>query len=161
MERNAIFMQEDEDLLLHDITLIPKIINLISDTKCPKREYLFGIISYYTTLNFRHKRTLELDKTKEFILENKDTICADDYLTRWASYFNETYELVFQSKNITREIAEKYGWAILKGLTGYADLTPAKQIDNSTWEIVYLAPSVKPFIHIDIKTGNFEYKGYK
>jgi len=50
---NAVFMSQDEDLLLHDIQLIPKIIQLIADLNCPKREYLFGIISYYTTLNFR------------------------------------------------------------------------------------------------------------
>lgn len=158
---NAVFLDQDEDLLLHDIDLLPTIIQLIADNNCPKRELLFYIVSYYTTLNFRHKRDKEISRTKEIISENIATIKNNTFLTRWAQYFDDTFKLVFNSKNITKDDAEKFGYAILKGLSGVGDLTPAKQIDNYTWEIIYLASSLKPFIQIDIKTGNFKYMGYK
>lgn len=160
-DENAIFMSQDEDLLLHDIELLPHIIKLIADLNCPKREYLVGIISYYTTLNFRHKRTTELNLTREIISHNKSIIAGNLSLESWAKYVQDSFELITNNKNITKVIAEKYGWAILKGPNGYADLTPAKLIDDSTWEIIYLAPSVKPYIHINIKSGEYKYMGYK
>ncbi len=160
-DENAIFMEQDEDLLLHDTDLLPTIIDLITDLDCPKRKYLYLIIADFTLSNFRHKRLIELQRTAQYIEQFREKIANDDYLSGWAHYFNDTTALLSHSKNIDQATANKYGWALLKGLTGTARISPAQKIEDRTWEVIYLAPSVRPYIHIDSISGDYQYMGYK
>lgn len=48
-------MEQDEDLLLHDINYMPVLLEFIRDSSCPKSEYILRIVGYFGQLCLLHK----------------------------------------------------------------------------------------------------------
>jgi hypothetical protein len=60
-------MEQDEDLLLHDIKYMPVLLECIRDAGCPKSDYIFSIVAYFGQLRLLHKITEEAAALSEAI----------------------------------------------------------------------------------------------
>jgi hypothetical protein len=54
-DENVELMEQDEDLLLHDIKYMPQLLECLRDAGCPKAEDIFNIVSYFGQLRLLHK----------------------------------------------------------------------------------------------------------
>lgn len=48
-------MEQDEDLLLHDVKYMPVLLACVRDQDCPKSGYIFGIIAHFGQLRLLHR----------------------------------------------------------------------------------------------------------
>lgn len=48
-------LEQDEDLLLHDVKYIPVLLECVRDQDCPKSDYIFSIIAYFGQLRLLHR----------------------------------------------------------------------------------------------------------
>ncbi|WP_323000696.1 hypothetical protein [Denitromonas sp.] len=60
-------MEQDEDLLLHDIKYMPVLLECIRDARSPKSDYIFNIVAYFGQLRLLHKVTDEAAALSEEI----------------------------------------------------------------------------------------------
>jgi len=58
-DEDRLFLDQDEDLILHSPQYIPILIELACDDSCPKKSYCFSILQYYSAIQLSH-RTKEL-----------------------------------------------------------------------------------------------------
>jgi hypothetical protein len=61
-------MEQDEDLLLHDVEYMPVLLEFIRDISCPKSDYVFGIVGHFGQLRLLHKLAEESEALSEEIL---------------------------------------------------------------------------------------------
>jgi hypothetical protein len=108
-----IFMEQDEDLILHQAELVPILMELSADDECPKREYCFSILCFYTQWLFCHRNTIEIEEVYLNILKYGGPM--NEVLKNWRDDFLYHRELLNKPRPISDNEADMIASALSSG----------------------------------------------
>lgn len=77
-DENAILMEQDEDLLFHDMMWNEIVFPFMFDKNCIKRECIISNLKGYIREIFSRKKSLsDLEKIQELFINNMQTYCSE------------------------------------------------------------------------------------
>jgi len=159
---DLIIMEQDEDLLFHDIEWTKHVLPFVFDKECIKREYIVGNFSDFIRQCFLLRKENEIKQIQSlfipgltaFYLETTDKLignCIDYFLS---------CKLIFDTpKQANIEQVKHVGKLLLNGLTNVAKINEPTITVSGNYQITSTS-SVICHICIDRKTGNYKYNGY-
>lgn len=76
-DENAILLEQDEDLLFHDMVWTEMVFLFMFDENCIKREYIIVNLKNYIREIFSRKKSLsDLEKIQELFINDMQTYCS-------------------------------------------------------------------------------------
>jgi len=130
-------MEQDEDLLLHDVRYMPVLLECARDPDCPKSVYIFNIISYCGQLRLLHKvleetRSLSETISTQLLLPGGERLAELQYLISAA-------ELLASPREISIEAADRLAYDLLVRNTARTLSFTGSVVDEYR-EYTYAAP---------------------
>ncbi|MGI8982503.1 MAG: hypothetical protein ACR2FY_24995 [Pirellulaceae bacterium] len=95
---DLVFIEQDEDLILHDTKYVPLLLEFASDPSCPKGGYSLGILEDFGKLQLRHRT----DETLEIAAHARRYLNASEgEVKAWATDFVRAFEMLVTPKAIS------------------------------------------------------------
>lgn len=159
---DLILMEQDEDLLFHDIAWTQIIFPFMLDKNCIKREYIISNFLDFIREVFLHRKEIEIEqinsifiaRLKTFHLETNDTLignCID--------YFSSCKLIFDNPKQVDIEQVKHIGKLLLNGLTNVSKINEPTITESGNYQITSTS-SVTYHVCINRKTGKYKYNGY-
>jgi len=114
-DEDLYFIEQDEDLVLHQPKYIPILIELASDQVCPKGDYCLSILSYYTQLLLANRMLEELTEVEKQINEYARPM--PEKINKWKSNFLLLNDLIKTPREITESEADDVAFRLAVGNT--------------------------------------------
>lgn len=130
-------IEQDEDLLLHDIKYMPVLLECVRDQSCPKSDYIFGIIAYFGQLRLLHRLTDEVAKlcreiSRQLLLVGGERLSELRYIVLACN------QLV-SPKSLSQDEADELAFDLLIRHTARSLTVTGKTVDGHR-EYTYTAP---------------------
>ena len=150
-DENLYFIDQDEDLILHEPQYVPVLIELAADVKCPKSGYALSILSYYSQslVLFRDIKVAgEIDRLIETSPHRGSPRIAD-----WVSFFRSIYERLVRPRRLSSADMELLAESLLCGETGSGNFTRTGEKVGDFHEFLYYSDSYRGYVYINPETG--------
>ncbi|MGZ3864785.1 MAG: hypothetical protein ACXVPN_16045 [Bacteroidia bacterium] len=146
------FLDQDEDLILHSPLYIPILIELASDMNCPKTDYCFSILQYYSAIQLSH-RTKELADIVSHLRQSSVTSSRD--LENWRTKYISISDLVSNPKRLSEKEAEEIAYFLTVGDFSTRDFKKLGTLESGVIEFVASTISYKEYFYIHLETSKW------
>ena len=160
---DLILMEQDEDLLFHDIEWTEVVFPFMFDEKCVKREYIIHTFIDYMREIFLHRKANEIEQMQKlFIYDMTDyySVTCDSLIGDCVSYYFSCKQIFENPLNPNFEQVKHIGKILLNGLTNTAKINEPTISTTGNYQITSTS-SVVCHLCIDKVTGHYKYNGYK
>lgn len=157
---DAEFMQQDEDLILHDWKFAEIIFTLAADPNCPKAEYILDIWDRFTQHNIVHQVSSDL-KAAQHCLFLAEKYKKNSGIKRWIADQTARLRCVSGMGITDRAAALSMGNILLNGRARSCPINVFRESKNAF--LVQLSVphgTHKEWLLIDRATGRFRYSRY-
>jgi hypothetical protein len=153
-DEELLFLQQDEDLVLHESEFITVLIELSADESCPKKEFCLSILYYYIQILFCHRNIGELEECYQNMMKYKGQLTS--HLDRWQKDFFILKRILNDPHPVSSEEADKIA-TLLCGVRTVEDFDTGATITTSAdWQV--FDPSIVIRKLKDIKLDYYQYQ---
>ncbi len=154
---DAEFMQQDDDLVLHDWAWSELLIQLIADPSCPRADEILHIWDEFTRHNTVHQRPADIDAAQKAV-RYAATFVGHAGLEKWVSDQTTRLRYVRGIGAVSTAEALRMGDVLLNGATRSCIISIRDETPR-TLEVEMAVPHGKhrEWLSIDKATGNFRY----
>jgi hypothetical protein len=157
---DAEFMQQDEDLVLHDWKFAETLLDLAADPSCPKAEYILDIWDYFTRHHTVHQVSTDLEAARRSLaLAEKYPDCSG--IVQWIADQTARLDCVAGLGSMDEAKALWMGDLLLNGRSRSCPISIARKTD-SDFLVQLSVPNGKhkEWLLIDRETGRFHFSRY-
>jgi hypothetical protein len=151
-DEDKLFLDQDEDLILHSTHYIPILIELARDHSCPKKDYCFSILQYYSTIQLSH-RTKELTNIVSHLRQSSGTSNSD--LESWRAKYLSISDLVSGPRPVTEKVAEEIAQFLTVGDFSRRDFKKLGILSSGFIEFLASTSSYKEYFYINPETSKW------
>ena len=158
-----ILMEQDEDLLFHNIEWTEIVFPFMFDTKCVKREYIISNFLDFIRQMFLHRKSQEIEQIQKWFIDDMTAYCSvtgDSSIGDCVSYYFSCKQIFDNPLNPNFEQVKHIGKLLLNGLTNVAKINEPTISASGNYQIT-LTSSVVCHLCVDKVTGHYKYNGYK
>ncbi len=148
-DEDKFFLDQDEDLILHSPQYIPILIELACDDICPKKDYCFSILQYYSAIQLSH-RTKELADIVSHLRQSSVTSNPD--LENWRTKYLSISDLVSAPRPVTEKAAEEIAQFLTVGDFSRRDFKKLGTLSSGFIEFLASTSSYKEYFYINPQT---------
>ena len=160
---DLILMEQDEDLLFHDIEWTEVVFPFMFDEKCVKREYIISNFLDYMREIFLHRKANEIEQVQKLFIDDMTayySLTGDSLIGDCVSYYFSCKQIFDNPSNPNFEQVKHIGKLLLNGLTNLAKINEPTISTSGNYQITS-ASSIMRHICVDRQTGHYKYNGYK
>jgi hypothetical protein len=157
-DEEYIFIQQDEDLILHDSKYVSVLLELAADKNCPKTDYCFSILMHYTHLKLATRNSSELELIERNIQAYNGQLPQN--IEKWKELFSYLYNFIKNPQTITESVAESIAYNLTVGDFSLRDFAKLGYIDSNVIEYLASTSSYKEYFYIDLRTSNWRSSKY-
>jgi hypothetical protein len=151
-DEDKVFLDQDEDLILHSPKYVPILIELACDDNCPKRSYCLSILQYYSAIQLSH-RTKELADIVAHLRQNSVTTNLD--LESWREKYLAISDLVSTPRSVTERMAEEIAQFLTVGDFSRRDFKKLGTLSSGFIEFLASTGSYKEYFYISPETSEW------
>jgi hypothetical protein len=151
-DQDKLFLDQDEDLILHSPEYIPILIELACDSSCPKKDYCFAILQYYFAIELSH-RTKELINIVLHLRQTSVTSNRD--FESWKAKYLSISELVSAPRPVTEKVAEEIAQFLTVGDFSRRDFEKLGILSSGFIEFLASTSSYKEYFYINPETSKW------
>ncbi len=154
---DVIFIEQDEDLILHDEKFVPALMELASDILCPKSDYCLSILTHFTQIALA-RRTSNLPEIEMYINQYSGPLLHD--VANWKSLFLYLHNFITNPQEISEATADNIAFHLTVG--NYCSRNFEKLGRIESYAIEYLASTIsyKEYFYIDLRTAYWRSSKY-
>lgn len=160
---DLILLEQDEDLLFHDIEWTEVVLPFIFDKKCIKREYILNNFLGYIREVFLYRKTKEIEQIQKLFIDDMTThysISGDSLIGNGIDYYFSCKRIFYHPLEPNIEQAKHIAKLLLNGLTNTSKINEPTISTSGNYQITSTS-SVVCHLCIDKVTGHYKYNGYK
>lgn len=152
-DESLYFIEQDEDLVLHDERYVRVLMELSADATCPKNDFALSVLSYYSQLVILKRKRHEADRIARSIADSPHR--SHERLCCWVTYFGRVHDRLIRPRPLTDEEMNSLARDLLVGLCCDRDLEKAGCIVSSYHEYSCQTESYRELVHIDPTSGDW------
>ena len=157
--RPSDFIEQDEDLVLHDVQYVAVMIELAADANCPKNEDVLSTLSNYSQLTVLFR---EVDVATAITkLLDSSPHRNNPRISRWANYFRSIYDRLVQPRSLSDAEMKTLAKQLLNGQYSLRSFERTGRIVNRFHEFVAYTDSYRGYVYINPNTGKWQQSRYK
>ena len=148
------FIEQDEDLILHQPHYIPILIELAADENCPKQKFCEAILEYYIQQQLLYRR---IDSVKQILKRTKEAkkIIQSEWLKKWYDNLLKNTTLLQSPRTLSIDECEELAYALSIGDYCKRHFLKSRTLPNGTIEFLASTTSFKLFFYINPTNGNW------
>lgn len=150
-DKHISFIEQDEDLILHDSKYTTILMELASDINCPKNDYCLSILTYFTQIQLAGRETSDLAKIEKHIEEYNKTIPIN--VEKWKAIFLYLYNFIKSPQPISESIADDIAYSLTVGEYCLRDFKKLGFIDSGVIEYLASTPCYREYFYIELETS--------
>lgn len=158
-DKNALFLEQDEDLILHDVAYAPILVELAADNACPKQEYAASILSYFSQLTLLHRNRSDADVLAA--LAGSANVEEAPLVQRWREWYLWLYDRLIHPRTFATDESDRAAWLLGVGDYCYRDFTATGRKINGYTEYLASTSSFRLYIYVGGISGSWQTSGYK
>ncbi|MFF2555511.1 hypothetical protein ACFVUS_31205 [Nocardia sp. NPDC058058] len=108
---DAVLMEQDEDLLLHDPAGLPLLLDAAGDANCPKRSYCAAVLCDYSRRVVGWRVAQEYSALQAAATRASDS--RDGWVRWWSEYVSRLFSYVTDARPVNRAEAERMATDLL------------------------------------------------
>lgn len=155
---NVVFIDQDEDLVLHDVEYIQILMELASDTNCPKNNYCLNTLQHFTQVHLARRNTSEIFEIENCISQYDGMISQE--VEKWKGMFFYLLDLIRNPQQIDEQVAEGVAHYLTVGDFTIRHFQKLRTISENIVEYLASTESYKEYIYIDLKTAFWQVSKY-
>lgn len=145
------FVEQDEDLALHQNEYIPKLLELASDINCPKAEYCLSILTNYSRLILANRQVEDVLVTLDHLKKVQFEL---SYQVRnWKNTFLFLADILLTPRPISPEEADKIGWRLTVGEFCSREFKKSRMFNSGVVEYRASTSSYIEYLYINLQTS--------
>jgi hypothetical protein len=152
------FIEQDEDLILHAIKYITVLIELASDSNCPKNDYCLSILTHFSQQKLVRRESSDVGKIEKQIEEYHKQL--PPKVEKWKSDFLYLSNFIKKPQTITEPIADKIAFNLTVGDYCIGDFKKLGIIEPGVIEYLASTISYKEYFYIELKTSYWRSSKY-
>jgi hypothetical protein len=157
-DENLYFIEQDEDLILHDAKYVPVLMELAADAKCPKNDDTLSVLSYFSQLTVLFKQTNTANKIAEHIATSPHR--NDPRIAQWIGYFRCIYDRLVHPCSMTDADMESFAKQLLNGQYAYRRFERTGHTLEGFHEFTCYTESYRGYVYINPNTGRWQQSRY-
>lgn len=150
-DEQTIFIEQDEDLILHDSKYITILMELASDLDCPKNDYCLSILTYFTQIKLASRENSDLSKIETHIGEYNKPISIN--VEKWKTMFLYLYNFIKNPQPIAEALADDIAYNLIVGEYCVRDFKKLGFIYPGVIEYLASTSSYKEYLYIKLETS--------
>jgi hypothetical protein len=158
-DENIFFIDQDEDLILHDPRYVPILLELAADESCVKAEYAKNILAYFVQLVFLYRHSQIIADIAEKI-QNTD-VKLEPRVREFMDYFNRLHDCFVSPHEMNAEEMKLLAHDLLNGLACRRQFESTANRVNGYHEFVCSTQSYRAYVYIDPSTGHWQQSSSK
>ena len=144
------FIEQDEDLALHDARYVSILLELAADDSCPKNDYALSILTYFSQLALLSRRT----ETVELISRTAAaSVKSNPKIEDWKRYFQQVRERLINPKPLDASEIEMLAKQLLVGIATTRDFKTTGHVVDGYAEFMCYTESYAGYVYIHPETG--------
>jgi hypothetical protein len=145
-------IEQDEDLLLHDLRYMQVLAECVRDAACPKSEYIISIIGSFCQLRLLHRRVQEAHAVVETIRVHLGFLGGERLVE--LGYLLPVYEQLVSPKAMSHTEADNLAHDLLIRHSARSLVVEPELAGHRvyTYDVPY-----KPFFYVALSTGTWRY----
>jgi len=154
-DERLLFIEQDEDLILHELRYVPILLELARDRHCPKRDYALNIIHYYSQLTVLLQDRALARAIVGFAdsVERED----DDGVRRWVTFFRRIFSQLTAPHTLDDDSAMELASDLLAGPYSSRSLERTGRVLSGFTEIRAYCGSYEAFLYVHLQRGIWRY----
>lgn len=155
-DEGLLLMEQDEEVLLHDIAYVPVLLELAGDDGCPKQEYVF-----YILCDFIRGLALARSAAGVDMLEKAYSYVSEPVVglvRQWHEYVGRLLSYARPSGRVDRVKAVRMAADLLRGAGNRIGAVVESKADTSGWRRFTLRTGVVEHLEVCAATGEYRYK---
>lgn len=152
-------IEQDEDLLLHDTSYLPILLEFGADPACPKQDYAVAIAYYYSQLRVLQKDRAQADAISQMAAASP--FIRAPLVAAWLADFQWIYDRLVHPRALTNDEAERLAWGLLVGTYCQRGLERTHRRVDGYDEFFCFTTSFRAYLYINTRSGDWHYADYK
>jgi hypothetical protein len=157
-DENLHFIEQDEDLVLHDAKYVPVLIELAADANCPKNDYTLSILSYFSQLTVLFKLADTANEIAAHIAASPHR--SEPRLDKWIEYFRSIYDRLLHPCSMMDSDMESFAKQLLNGQYAHRRFERTGRVVDGFHEFTCYTDSYRGYVYIDPNTGRWQQSRY-
>ena len=157
-DENLYFIEQDEDLVLHDEKYVPVLIELAADANCPKNDDALSILSYFSQLTLLFKQNVIADQIAEHIATSPYR--SDPRIAAWINYYGCIYDRLARPSAISDAAMVTFAKQLLNGQYAYRQFERTGHVLDGFHEFTCYTRSYRGYVYINPNTGRWQQSRY-
>ncbi len=160
---DLILMEQDEDLLFHDIEWTEIVFPFMFDVKCSKRNSIIRNFEDFIREMFLHRKAQEIEQIQKLFIHDMVvhySATNDRLIGDCIDYFLSCKTIFDTPQKATVEKVKHIGKLLLNGLTNVSKINEPTILANGSFQITSTS-SVTCYLCVDSQTGQYKYNGYR
>jgi hypothetical protein len=149
--QNVVFIDQDEDLILHQAQYVHVLMELASDVDCPKNNYCLDILQHFTQINLASRNTSIIFETEISISQYRGNLSHE--VEKWKGMFFYLLDLIRNPQQIDEQVAEGIAHYLTVGDFTIRQFQNLRTIGENMIEYLASTESYKEYIYIDLQTA--------
>jgi hypothetical protein len=150
-DKDMTLIEVDEDLVLHDLSYVPLLVELASNKDCPKNDYCFSILSHFVQENLVSRNTAVLNEIRKIITEYKGPLSTRSQ--EWKIMFLRVIDLMDLPQEITELEASQIAYFLLVGDHSKRDFKVLGVPEKGIIEYSASTVSYMQYLYIELETS--------
>jgi hypothetical protein len=154
-DEEAYLISQDEDLLLYKWELLPVMLELIADSNCPKRQWIYFALCQFTRESVtRRGKAGQIELSHAIASLEPPT---EEWQADWYAYTQRVLGYMQPTGAVDRETAACMAKDLLLGIAGRVGEITAGSEESPGWLRFTLQTSVTEHIDVCLATGDVRY----
>ena len=155
-DENAILLEQDEDLVLHDWGYGPTLLELAADPHCPKADYILDILDYFSASSIAYQGSEDIDAATRAVAIAR--VSPVQKIRDWAERQDNRLQLARGAGPVDRDQAVKMGHDVLNSGGRNCPIAIREETaDTFLVELSVPGGAHREWLLVDKKTGRFRY----